>query len=54
MLPGGTCALELGWRDGRREIERDIEIAIDIFCEHLADAIARVGKAPAAVRLPAS
>jgi UDP-GlcNAc:undecaprenyl-phosphate GlcNAc-1-phosphate transferase len=41
-LPGSPCALELRWRDGRREIDRDTEIAVDIFCEHLADALARV------------
>src|SRR5450432_254628 len=41
-LPNSDCALEIGWRDGRREIDRDVEIAVDIFCEHLADAFARV------------
>ena len=31
--------LELAWPDGRREVDRDTEIAIDIFCEHLGDAL---------------
>jgi UDP-GlcNAc:undecaprenyl-phosphate GlcNAc-1-phosphate transferase len=52
-LPGSECSLELGWRDGRREIDRDTEIAVDIFCEHLADAVARVATT-AATRQPAS
>jgi UDP-GlcNAc:undecaprenyl-phosphate GlcNAc-1-phosphate transferase len=51
-LPGSDCSLEIGWRDGRREIDRDTEIAVDIFCEHLADAIARVATTTAA-RQPA-
>ena len=42
MLPGNEGSLELGWRDGRREIDRDTEIAVDLFCEHLADALERV------------
>jgi hypothetical protein len=42
ILPGGVISLELGWRDGRREIDRDTEIAVDIFCEHLSDALVRV------------
>jgi UDP-GlcNAc:undecaprenyl-phosphate/decaprenyl-phosphate GlcNAc-1-phosphate transferase len=51
-LPGSPCALELGWRDGRKSIDRDTEIAVDIFCEHLADALARVTPAAAAERRP--
>ena len=31
--------LELGWRDGRREIDRDTEIALEIFCEYLGEAL---------------
>ncbi|MDB4979601.1 MAG: glycosyl transferase family 4 [Myxococcales bacterium] len=39
VIPGGKeRVLELAWRDGRREIDRDTEIAIDIFCEHLGEA----------------
>jgi UDP-GlcNAc:undecaprenyl-phosphate GlcNAc-1-phosphate transferase len=39
VIPGGKeRVLELAWRDGRREIDRDTEIAVDIFCEHLAEA----------------
>jgi hypothetical protein len=37
-VPGSEAVLELGWTDGRREIDRDTEIAVEIFCEHLAEA----------------
>jgi UDP-GlcNAc:undecaprenyl-phosphate GlcNAc-1-phosphate transferase len=42
-VPGASATLELAWRDGRREIDRDTEIAVEIFCEHLGDALTRVG-----------
>lgn len=41
-IPGGKNGeriLELGWTDGRRELDRDTEIAIDVLCEYLGDAI---------------
>ncbi|HVZ71750.1 MAG TPA: MraY family glycosyltransferase [Polyangia bacterium] len=39
VIPGGKeRMLELAWRDGRREIDRDTEIAVDIFCEYLGEA----------------
>src|SRR6266496_1599104 len=40
-VPGGKVerSLELGWTDGRQEIDRDTEIAVDIFCEYLGDAL---------------
>ncbi len=41
-VPGGkgtVRTLELGWSDGRREIDRDTEIAAEIFCEHLGEAL---------------
>jgi UDP-GlcNAc:undecaprenyl-phosphate GlcNAc-1-phosphate transferase len=39
VVPGGKeRALELAWRDGRREVDRDTEIAIEFFCEYLAEA----------------
>jgi UDP-GlcNAc:undecaprenyl-phosphate GlcNAc-1-phosphate transferase len=53
-LAGGSCLLELSWRDGRKVIDRDTEIAIDIFCEHLADALSRVAPAPAVASQPAN
>ena len=31
--------LEVFWHDGRVEIDRDTEIAVDVFCEYLANAI---------------
>jgi len=31
--------LELGWRGDIREIDRDTEVAVDVFCEHLGEAI---------------
>ena len=27
------------WRDGRREIDRDTEIAVEILCEYIANAL---------------
>jgi UDP-GlcNAc:undecaprenyl-phosphate GlcNAc-1-phosphate transferase len=42
VVPGGTLdarTLELGWIDGRKEIDRDTEIAVEIFCEHLGEAL---------------
>jgi len=46
-VPGGSKplerVLELGWNDDRKEIDRDTEIAIDIFCEYLADTIDEIG-----------
>jgi hypothetical protein len=48
-VPGGgktvDRVLELGWADGRHEVDRDTEIAIDIFCEYLGEAI-ELAKAP--------
>jgi UDP-GlcNAc:undecaprenyl-phosphate GlcNAc-1-phosphate transferase len=41
-VPGAKAdvrSLELGWADGRREIDRDTEIAVEIFCEHLGEAL---------------
>jgi UDP-GlcNAc:undecaprenyl-phosphate GlcNAc-1-phosphate transferase len=41
-VPGGKATervLELGWADGRKEISRDTEIAVDIFCEYLGEAL---------------
>jgi hypothetical protein len=41
-VPGGKVpdrTLELGWRGDLREIDRDTEVAIDVFCEHLGEAI---------------
>ena len=41
IVPGGKAServLELIWCDGRREIDRDTEIAIDLLCEYLGDA----------------
>jgi UDP-GlcNAc:undecaprenyl-phosphate GlcNAc-1-phosphate transferase len=46
-VPGGKPerTLELVWTDGRLEIDRDTEIAVDIFCEHLGEALEAL-KAP--------
>jgi UDP-GlcNAc:undecaprenyl-phosphate GlcNAc-1-phosphate transferase len=44
-VPGGKATeqlLELVWCDGRREIDRDTEIAVDILCEYLGDAFEAV------------
>jgi hypothetical protein len=42
--------LELAWADGRREIDRDTEIAIDIFCEYLGEAIELAKTPPVGIR----
>ncbi len=42
LVPGGRKTeriLALGWDDGRTEIGRDTEIAAEIFCEHLGEAL---------------
>jgi UDP-GlcNAc:undecaprenyl-phosphate GlcNAc-1-phosphate transferase len=44
-VPGGKATeqlLELVWCDGRREVDRDTEIAVDILCEYLGDAFEAV------------
>lgn len=41
-IPGSKNAvrfLDLGWSDGRVEMDRDTEIAAEIFCEHLGEAL---------------
>jgi UDP-GlcNAc:undecaprenyl-phosphate GlcNAc-1-phosphate transferase len=53
-VPGGgrtaDRVLELAWSDGRQEIDRDTEIAIDIFCEYLGEAIELVKVVPTGLR----
>jgi len=42
IVPGGKPSdriLEVFWYDGRNEMDRDTEIAVDVFCEYLANAI---------------
>ncbi len=42
LVPSGKGterSLELGWADGRQQIDRDTEIAVDIFCEYLGEAL---------------
>jgi UDP-GlcNAc:undecaprenyl-phosphate GlcNAc-1-phosphate transferase len=34
--------VEFGWRDGRSEIDRDLEIAIELFCAYVAEAHERL------------
>ncbi|ABS28611.1 glycosyltransferase family 4 protein [Anaeromyxobacter sp. Fw109-5] len=41
--PGDTH-LELGWDDGRAFIDRDTEIAVELLCEHVADALERIDR----------
>jgi len=53
VVPGskGTeRVLVLAWPDGRREVDRDTEIAIDIFCEHLGDALELLTSVPVGLR----
>jgi UDP-GlcNAc:undecaprenyl-phosphate GlcNAc-1-phosphate transferase len=54
VVPGGKLdarTLELGWTDGRKELDRDTEIAVEIFCEHLGEALDLVRGGAAAPRL---
>jgi UDP-GlcNAc:undecaprenyl-phosphate GlcNAc-1-phosphate transferase len=44
---GAERTLELVWLDGRTEIDRDTEIAAEIFCEHLGEALDLVRTATA-------
>jgi UDP-GlcNAc:undecaprenyl-phosphate GlcNAc-1-phosphate transferase len=42
VVPGGKSferLLELGWSDERQEIDRDTEIAVEIFCEYLGESL---------------
>ena len=34
--------VELGWRDGRSELDRDLEIAIELFCACVSEASERM------------
>jgi UDP-GlcNAc:undecaprenyl-phosphate/decaprenyl-phosphate GlcNAc-1-phosphate transferase len=55
FVPGGKAGermLEIGWTDGRRDLDRDTEIAIDIFCEYLGDAIEGSKGGPTGLRVP--
>ncbi len=42
-----TGVLELGWVDGRKQIDRDTEIAVELLCEHVRHALSRIEKAAA-------
>jgi UDP-GlcNAc:undecaprenyl-phosphate/decaprenyl-phosphate GlcNAc-1-phosphate transferase len=42
LVPGGKNperTLDVTWHDGRAELDRDTEIAIDILCEYIANAL---------------
>jgi UDP-GlcNAc:undecaprenyl-phosphate GlcNAc-1-phosphate transferase len=54
LVPGSRAAdriLVLGWTDGRTVIDRDTEIAAEIFCEHLGEAL-DLAKAVIEVQVP--
>jgi UDP-GlcNAc:undecaprenyl-phosphate GlcNAc-1-phosphate transferase len=34
--------IELGWRDGRTQVDRDTEIALELLCDHVSAALERV------------
>lgn len=40
--PGERC-IELGWSDGRTHVDRDTELAVELLCRHVADAVERIG-----------
>jgi UDP-GlcNAc:undecaprenyl-phosphate GlcNAc-1-phosphate transferase len=55
LVPGGRAGermLELGWTDGRRNLDRDTEIAVDILCEYLGDALETSREGGADLRVP--
>jgi UDP-GlcNAc:undecaprenyl-phosphate/decaprenyl-phosphate GlcNAc-1-phosphate transferase len=42
LVPGGRTperTLDVTWHDGRGELDRDTEIAVDILCEYIANAL---------------
>ncbi|HVV49928.1 MAG TPA: MraY family glycosyltransferase [Polyangia bacterium] len=54
VVPGSKAPeriLALGWNDGRTAIDRDTEIAAEIFCEHLGEAVDML-RAGQEVRMP--
>jgi UDP-GlcNAc:undecaprenyl-phosphate GlcNAc-1-phosphate transferase len=56
-VPGGKMTeqvLEIYWRDGRRDVDRDTEIAVDILCEYLGDAFEVVKDQPSPATSPAA
>jgi hypothetical protein len=38
--------IELGWSDARTELDRDVEIAIELFCDYVIDAYDRICSRP--------
>jgi UDP-GlcNAc:undecaprenyl-phosphate GlcNAc-1-phosphate transferase len=40
----GQDVLELAWDDGRKTVDRDMEIAVELFCAHTLRAVERVAK----------
>jgi UDP-GlcNAc:undecaprenyl-phosphate/decaprenyl-phosphate GlcNAc-1-phosphate transferase len=52
-VPAGKfldCQLEMGWADGRTGVDSDTEIAVDIFCEYLGEALEIARTTPMPVR----
>lgn len=42
QIPVGGDHVELGWSDGRRRIDRDTEIAIEMLCDQVSVALERI------------
>jgi UDP-GlcNAc:undecaprenyl-phosphate GlcNAc-1-phosphate transferase len=40
--------IEFGWSDARTELDRDVEIAIELFCDYITDAYDRIRARPGA------
>jgi UDP-GlcNAc:undecaprenyl-phosphate GlcNAc-1-phosphate transferase len=40
--------VELGWSDAREKLDRDIEVAIELFCDYIVDAFERIRLHPRA------
>src|SRR5438132_196641 len=50
-LPDALGRVELEWHDGRDNVDRDHELAAEILCGHIAQALRRVTPPPAPRRL---
>ena len=45
----GDSGLELGWEDGRTTVDRDTEIAVELLCEHVYNALQGIAAARKAI-----
>jgi hypothetical protein len=43
----GDHHLDLAWVDGREANHRDVEVAVELLCDHVSEALDRIERAPA-------